>query len=109
MKKVFYSFLVLLFICIGNGSLNAQNRDKSKKYFDKAIEKFNQSNPSGALNLLAQAIEADSNYIDPYLALAEYYYNAPQKSQRQESFAYYQKVISLNKDYDPLSHYRSGE
>jgi len=109
MKKVFYSFLVLLFICIGNGSLNAQNRDKSKKYFDKAIEKFNQSNPSGALNLLAQAIEADSNYIDPYLALAEYYYNAPQKSQQQESFAYYQKVISLNKDYDPLSHYRLGE
>ena len=87
MKKTtifFISFLVVLFISIGCSTTpekkeeaaeasQKQEVSEAERYYSFAFEYMKQENYPEAISLLKKAIEADSSYVDAYLALRQVY------------------------------------
>ena len=87
MKKttiLFISFLFILFISIGCATTSEKKEEstevtqerkvsEAERYYSFAFEYMKQKNYQEAITLLDKAIEADSSYVDAYLALRQVY------------------------------------
>src|SRR5574344_803479 len=108
MKKTIL-FLLLVFLSTISFNSYAQNRKKAQKAFEAAVDNFRAGKDNEAAELLKKSIEADSTFINPYLGIAELYYNAQDKELRQNAFWYYKKVVDLDKNFDINSHLRLAD
>jgi len=76
-------FLLFLLVFVGCASTQGKVEDQKKtdvqetseaeKYYSFAFEHMRQENYDEAIPLLKKAIEADSSYVDAYLALRQVY------------------------------------
>lgn len=87
MKKttiLFISFLFILFISIGCATTSEKKEEstevtqerkvsEAERYYSFAFEYMKQENYPEAISLLKKAINADSSYVDAYLALRQVY------------------------------------
>ncbi len=115
MKQLTTTFItVLLFV-----SASAQSYDPSKinkkavQFYDQAMERVREENYISATALLQQAIEADKNYVDAYLVIADVY---GALGNHKISIQHFEKAFQLDSVYtisDKLSYSkqlaRSGE
>jgi len=66
-------FLLFLLVFVGCASTEVQEISEAEKYYSFAFEHMRQKNYDEAIPLLKKAIEADSTYVDAYLALRQVY------------------------------------
>jgi outer membrane protein OmpA-like peptidoglycan-associated protein/tetratricopeptide (TPR) repeat protein len=100
MKTRFFIFLLPAILLYATAF--AQHYDPSKvnrkavAYFEQARERADDGNTASAVGLLQQAIEADNNYVDAYLALGRVYMDL--KNYRS-GVINFEKAIALDSTY----------
>lgn len=106
--RILFSLFFMIFL--SNIELNAQNKKKAEKEFNKALEFLNVYNDVKAIEYLNRSLDYDSTYPNSLLALAEIYYNQKNdKTSKQKSYYYYEKLVNTSPDFSPISHYRIAD
>jgi outer membrane protein OmpA-like peptidoglycan-associated protein/tetratricopeptide (TPR) repeat protein len=97
MQKLLLLILITLsgHICFGQYDATKINK-KAVGYFNMAQQRAEDGNYTMAAGLLQQAIEADNNYVDAYLALAGIYGSLKNYN---KSIAHYEKTFQLDSNY----------
>ena len=97
MKKLlaFVASFFILHFCFAQYDPAKINK-KATQLYNQAMERVDDGNLASAAGLLLQAIEADKNYVEAYLAVAGIY--AKLKSYKG-SVANYEKAISIDSNY----------
>ena len=107
LKCVFACLLV--FILIENGWSQKKYYTKSKKaikYFETAFKNYQLQYFSNAKQDLEKSLSYDDQFLDAYILLGEI---ANEESQKEKAIKYYQKAISIDKNYNPLMYLRKAD
>ena len=74
LRKLAFPFLLLLCtLCFKEGLYAQANTNAANKLYNKAMAAFENFHFEEGVTLLNTSIEKDSNYLDSYSALFEYY------------------------------------
>ncbi len=97
MKKLlaFFASFFILHSCFAQYDPAKINK-KATQLYDQAMERIEDGNITSAAGLLQQAIEADKNYVDAYLALGSIY--GKLKSYKS-SVGNYEKAFTIDSSY----------
>jgi tetratricopeptide (TPR) repeat protein len=79
--RVFFLFFLIVFASCASASVKKEEKESNQtqevsdaeRYYSFAFEYMKQKNYQEAISLLDKAIEADSSYVDAYLALRQVY------------------------------------
>lgn len=96
---IFYSFTVLLLCSSVSGNAQYDPSKINKKavaYYDQARIRAEDGNLPIAVGLLQQAVDADNNYVDAYLALASLYSALKNYT---NSISNYEKAFAIDSSY----------
>jgi outer membrane protein OmpA-like peptidoglycan-associated protein/tetratricopeptide (TPR) repeat protein len=97
MKKLFFLFFISGCFTKAFAQYNPEKiNKKAVALFDQAIQRAEDGNLTNAAGFLLQAIEADKNYVDAYLALAGIYGNLKNYN---SSISTYEKAFALDSNY----------
>lgn len=97
MKKLLAFFFSLLSFHVGFGQYDPQKINKNAiALFEQAQQRAEKGNLISTAGLLQQAIEADKNYVDAYLALAAVY---AKLKNHNSSISNYEKAFSIDSTY----------
>jgi outer membrane protein OmpA-like peptidoglycan-associated protein len=97
MKKLFFLFCISGCFTKAFAQYNPEKiNKKAVALFNQAIQRAEDSNLTSAAGFLLQAIEADKNYVDAYLALAGIYGNLKNYN---SSISTYEKAFALDSNY----------
>jgi len=101
MKQI--SFLLFLSFFISASVLVAQNEysttsKKAIKHFEKAKISFREREYEKAFDYIEKALKVDKNFIEPYLLLAEIYYD---KHLYDKEIEAYKSIVEINPNYRP--------
>jgi outer membrane protein OmpA-like peptidoglycan-associated protein len=104
--------LLILILCLF-GYSNVYSQQEIKTDSKKAIDAYNQGvkkytlhNYNEAIGLLKQAIEADRNFINAYLVLAEVYID---DNQYENAIDAYKKAMEINPLFYPRGFLKQGQ
>lgn len=105
-RLAFFSFLLF---CLHQCPLaQEQPRTKSRKAIDaynEGLKSYTQRQYKAAESLLRNAIEADPQFIDAYLVLAEVYEDS---GQPQQAISVYRKGLPIQQNFYPYGYVRLG-
>ena len=102
--------LILILCCVGNKHICSQqeiNTDSKKAInaYNQGVKMYTLHNYAEAIDLLKQAIEADQNFINAYLVLAEVYTD---DNQYEKAIEAYKKGLGINPLFYPRGYIRQG-
>jgi outer membrane protein OmpA-like peptidoglycan-associated protein/Tfp pilus assembly protein PilF len=106
--KLFFACL-LVFSISGTSWSQKKYYTKSKKaikYFESAFKNYQLQYFNNAKNDLEKSLSYDGQFIDAYILLGEI---ANEENNKEKAIEYYQKAISINKDYNPLMYLRKAD
>lgn len=105
--------LILLFVLsVSICTAYAQPRDyttsskKAIKKFEKAIVYFNYQDDEKAIKNIEDAIQADPNFVEPYLLLSDIYH---EQNKLEKELDALEKAITINPGFSPKTAYFFGE
>lgn len=101
LKIIFSSLFIIINSITYSQSYSTQSK-KAIKYYEKAMVLFESNNFIESGELAFQALEKDSNFVEPYLLLGEIAYNLGNKNKEIE---YFSKVIEKDSVNYPLTFY----
>jgi flagellar motor protein MotB/tetratricopeptide (TPR) repeat protein len=106
--RIILAFILLLFFNFSSIYSQEEIHTDSKKAIDaynQGLRKYSLMNYPEAINYLAQAISADSDFIEAYLVLAEVYEDYRQYA---NAISAYKKGMDINPHYYPRGFIRLG-
>ncbi len=102
--------LILILCCVGYPDIYSQqetNTDSKRAIdaYNQGVKNYTLHNYAEAIDLLKQAIDADQNFINAYLVLAEIYTD---DNQYENAIDAYKKGMAINPLYYPRGYIRQG-
>lgn len=95
LQYILFLFVLLPLVAVSQ-DYNTKNRT-AIKHFEEALTSYKYRYMEKALEEIAQSIQEDSNFIDPYLLRAQLYQDL---GKEQEALEDLKQVLVINPDYD---------